>query len=204
LNPFNREAGDTPAPSDPLEIAIAHRAGAVVWRAVPYFAFRFGERGRRFGLSDGAWVLTLAGLPNDARTAQLSWLAGLLSPRGIPSWLLEVQLAATCRAGRKLAWSGGQGLDDGRRHLADRRRSVLAEASFVEAGDRFARLVGPSRRATGTGRIIASAHADVALGLCPSVSSVVDWLGDPAMFDIAWREAVNVTSTFVAAEVGRP
>jgi hypothetical protein len=206
MNPLNPEAGDTPAPSDPLELAVARAAAAVVWRAVPYFAFRYGERGRRFGASDAAWLVTLAGLPRDARLAQIDWLAGLLAARGMPSWLLEIQLAATARAATRRSWAGAGALADAAVHLSSRRRAVLPEPAFLEAGRLFARLAGlagGSRLATGAGRLIAAAHADVALGICASPAPVVGWFMDPAIFPAAWRAAVEQTAELAAAAIVR-
>jgi hypothetical protein len=204
VNPLNPEAGDTPAPTDPRELEIGRRAAAVVWRAIPYFGFRYGERGRRFGLSDSSWLVTLATLPAAAALDQITWLAGVLSPRGMPSWLLEVQLEVTARIGTKFGWAGAAALRDGARHLAERRRTVLTDRVFDEAAGAFERVAGVQRAriSAGTGRIVASAHADVALGLAPSAAGVVEWLGDRTMFDAAWCDAVARTSA-LAAEVIR-
>jgi hypothetical protein len=202
VNLLNREAGDAPSPSDPREIAIALRAAALVWRAVPYFAFRYGERGRAFGLSDGAWLVTLAALPGDARIAQVEWLASVLSPRGIPSWLMEVQLRATARIGTRNGWPGAEALADAARHLADRRRSVLSEESFQLAGRRFSEIAGSSSRlADGTGKVVASAEIDVALGFSQSSASFTDWFRATRMFAPSWLEALERVRSSVAMEL---
>jgi hypothetical protein len=201
MNPFNPEAGDTPAPSDPLEIEVARRAAVLVWRAVPYFELRYGERGRRFGLSDGAWLVTLAHLPEPTRRNQVDWLTRVLAPRGMPSWLLEVQLEVTARVGGKLGWDGAGAMREAAAPLARARRERLSEAAFAEADARFAERAGRSRLAAGTGRLVAAALIDVARGLCPSAAPVIDWLADPARFDPAWCAAVVETRAFVAAEL---
>jgi hypothetical protein len=198
VNPLNPEAGDTPAPTDPREMAIARRAAALVWRAVPYFAFRYGERGRAFGLSDGAWLVTLARLPRAARITHVEWLAGLLSPRGMPSWLLEIQLRAIARVGARSGWSGAEALADGARHLETRRRSVLSEESFQLAGQRFSEFVGRSRLANGTGKMVASAEVDVALGFSPSSASFTEWFGATRMVAPRWLEAIERVRLAVA------
>jgi hypothetical protein len=198
VNPLNPEAGDAPAPTDPRELAIARRAAALVWRAVPYFAFRYGERGRAFGLSDGAWLVTLAALPSCARIAQVEWLASLLSPRGMPSWLLEVQLRAIARVGARSRWSGAEALADGARHLEARRRSVLSEESFQLAGHRFCEIAGRSRLANGTGKMVASAEVDVALGFSPSSASFREWFRATNMVAPRWLEAIERVRLAVA------
>jgi hypothetical protein len=201
VNPLNSEAGDTPAPTDPQHIAIARRAAALVWRAVPYFAFRYGERGRAFGLSDGAWLVTLAALPRDARIAQIEWLAGILSPRGIPSWLVEVQLRATSLIGTRSGWAGAEALSDAAGHLGDRRRSVLSDGAFQLAGDCFREIAGPSRLADGTGKMVASAEIDVALGFSKSSASLTEWFRSTRTFPSCWLEAIERVRSAVAAAV---
>jgi hypothetical protein len=204
-NPFNPDAGDTPAPSDPVGIDVARRAAALVWRAVPYLRMRYGERGRRFALSDGGWLVTLAGLPPAVRRGQIEWLARLLAPRGMPSWLCELQLAATARAGRRLAWPGAEALAHEARELAERRRARLSDAVFARADRLFVEVArgAPARLARGTGRLVASAHVDVALELCPSPLPLLDWLRDPARFDAEWRGAVDRTGELVGEELRR-
>jgi hypothetical protein len=203
VNPFNPEGGDIPAPSDPLEIEVARRAAAVIWRAIPYFELRYGERGRRFGLSDGAWLVTLAQLPEPVRRTQVDWLTRVLAPRGMPSWLVEVQLEVTARVGRTLGWSGADAMREAAASLARARRERLSEAAFAEADARFAGRAGPSRLAAGTGRLIAAALIDVAQGLCPSAAPVTEWLADVQRFDPAWCAAVVETRAFVAGELDR-
>lgn len=199
MNPFNPEAGHTPAPFDPLEIELTRRTARLVWRAVPYFAFRFGERGQRFGLSDGGWLVTLASQPEPLRREHVDWLAGVLSCRAMPSWLLELQLRATARVGGHLGWSGTAAMRATARHLADRRREVLPDAAFTRAAQVFADVAVPSRLALGTGRLVASAEADVALGLSRSAAPVTDWLRQPAIFPRAWCVAVERASALARA-----
>jgi hypothetical protein len=202
VNVLNREAGDTPSPSDPREIAIARRAAALMWRAVPYYAFRYGERGRAFGLSDGAWLVTLAALPRDARNAQVEWLATVLAPRGMPSWLMELQLRATARIGARRGWSSAEALSDAARHLGNRRRSVLSEESFERAGQRFCEIAGASSRlANGTGKMVASAEVDVALGFSPSSASFTEWFRSTRLVVPSWLEAIERVRSAIATEL---
>lgn len=191
MNPLNPEAGDAPAPTDPRELAIARRAAAVIWRAVPYFALRYGERGRAFGLSDGAWLVTLAALTRDARLAHIEWLACLLSPRGMPSWLIEIQLRATERIGARSGWSGAEALSDAARHLEARRHSVLSEESFQLAGHRFCEIAGRSRLGDGMGKMVASAEIDVALGFSRSSVPFRGWFAATQLVPRRWLEAIE-------------
>jgi len=201
VNPFNPEAGDTPAPTNPRELEIARRAGALVWRAVPYFGLRYGERGRSFGLSDAAWLVTLAAASRDERIAQIEWLAGFLSPRGMPSWLVEIQLRATARIGTRSRWSGAEAFRDAARHLEGRRRSVLSEESFQLAGHRFCEIAGRSRVADGTGKMVASAEIDVALGFSSSSASFTDWFRSTRTVAPCWLEAIERVRLEIATEL---
>jgi hypothetical protein len=175
-----------------------------VWRAVRYFGFRYGERGRAFGLSDEAWLVTLAASPRDERIAQIEWLAGLLSPRGIPSWLVEAQFRATARIGTRSGWPGAEAFSDAARHLGGRRRSVLSEESFQLAGRRFCQIAGRSRLADGTGKMVASAEIDVALGFSQSSASLEEWFRSTGTFPRCWLEAIERTRVTVALAIGRP
>lgn len=103
-NPVNHEAGSVPFPDDPVSRSIAETSAAVIWRAFPYFRMRFGGRGQRFGKSDAGWIMTLATLRPSVCVEQVNWLAGVLSCRGIPSWLLEVQLRHLVSLGRRHRW----------------------------------------------------------------------------------------------------
>ncbi len=200
MNPFNPEAGDTPSPAEPLAIAVAQRAAALVWRAVPYFALRYGERGRRFGLSDGGWIITLASLAEDARRAQVEWLIGLLALRGMPSSLVELQLVASCRIGTRLGWNGAAALGSTATHLATRRRTTLTDATFAEADRIFCAEAGEHvRTARGTGRLIAAAQVDIVLERCTSTAPLMSWLADPTRFEPRWCMAAERTAEYVAS-----
>lgn len=201
MNPFNQEAGEAPAPSDPAELTLVRRAAAIVWRAVPYFALRYGERGRKFGLSDGGWLVTLTSLPLQARVAQVEWLASLLAARGMPTWLLEVQLSTTARVYERGRIPGAAALQEVVNHLSGERRRILTDAAFAQADRLFSEVAGGCRLATGTGRMIASAHVDVVRGICASVEPLVEWLRDPSRFRERWCAAVDRTSALVLGEL---
>lgn len=177
-NPFNPDAGDVPAPSDSVEVELAMHSARVLWRAVPYFAARYAERGARFGKSDVGWLVVIAHRSEQVHTEQVLWLAGLLAARGMPSWLLELQLGHLARAGRRVGWTGAAVTQHGADVLANKRRVVLDDALLESAGDVFAKAVGAVGRrvARGTGKLIASAHADVGIGLCRSTDPLLSWL----------------------------
>jgi len=104
VNPFNPEAGETPAPSDPVDVAIAEQSARVIWCAFPYFAWRYGERGARFGRSDAGYLLTLVDVPEDFALSQIDWLAKLLGSHRAGS--APASLACDClrRTSVGVAW----------------------------------------------------------------------------------------------------
>jgi hypothetical protein len=203
VNPLNPDAGDTPVPADPVAREVARRAAAVMWRAVPYFHLRYGARGHRFALSDGAWLTMLGAMPPPVRLDQINWLARVLSPRGVPSWLLELQLAATRRCGRRARWPDADSLAEGEELLRSRRQGVLDERVFADLEARFVRRAAAGRLALGSGKLIAAAYVDAALGLCASADFVVEWLRQAGPFGPGWRAAVEECSAAAAAELRR-
>lgn len=56
---LNPEAGRHEVTMDGRELEAVRRASDRSWSEFPYYDARFGERGRRFSLSDGAWIVTL-------------------------------------------------------------------------------------------------------------------------------------------------
>lgn len=204
MNRFNAEAGETPEPVDPIAIAVAEESARLVWRALPYFEARFGQRGRRFGLSDAGWLATLVALPASARMAQIDWLAGLLSPRGIPSWTIEVQLEAMARAGERRSWSGVPAIRDEVRRLAARRRGLLTDGDFAECGRRFALSAGETLGARTTGKLVASAVLDVPLGHAASAAATLGWLRDWKSARGGLASAVDAVLDFISQVMRQP
>ena len=198
-NPFNAEAGDTPAPSRPEDRELVERSARVVWRMFPYFGWRYGERGRSFGRSDAGYLATL--LEHDERVAQqqVEWLAGVLAPRGMPSLLLEVQLESLGRM-----WSRRRGVADNCfLALASRmRRARLAvlDASVFAECERIcgAAALGKARR-RGTGALIAAAVVDRALGLGQHDEALVRWLAEAEPTDEAWSLACTAARDLATA-----
>ena len=90
---LNPEGGRHPIPDEPVELEAACRAGERCWERYPYLALRYGDRGKRFTASDGAWVATLVGEDQTEVDRQLNWLAALLAARGLPRLLMEDHLS---------------------------------------------------------------------------------------------------------------
>ena len=203
-NPFNPEAGDVPAPIDPGDRELAERSAKVVWRAFPYFAWRYGERGRAFGRSDAGYLVTL--LEHDERTCrrQVSWLIGVLAPRGMPSILMEYQLESLGRL-----WSRERHMRDNRflalaAGLRGARLEVLEDAVFRECESlcRAAGAGSPERR--GAGLLIAGAVVDHAVGVGSHYRELVDWFRSAAADDPTWSRACSAALELALSHLPAP
>lgn len=196
-NPLNSAAGSVPVPSDPREVAAAVRAGDILWRAVPYFGFRYGARGKRFGYSDCAYFLTLLGYDQGTINRQVEWTAGVLSQRGMPSLLLELQLRVLGRILRREFSGGDRGepLILAADALRDARRERLGDDQIEGLGREFAERIGfPRHRwAIGMGVLLAAAVADELGGMRRSAASIEEWATDPTVFPSNWIDAVRET-----------
>ena len=78
---LNPEAGRHPLPEDEREVQASIAAGWRTWEEFPYYEERYGERGRRFTKSDGAWLATLVEREQGDLDRQVEWLAGVLAAR---------------------------------------------------------------------------------------------------------------------------
>ena len=81
-------------PQDPLDIALALRAGRATWVRYPYLEHRFGERGKRFISSDSCWLVALTAMSAESATKNLDWLRTVLASRGIATVIVEDHLTA--------------------------------------------------------------------------------------------------------------
>ena len=193
MNLLNPEAGDTPAPSDPADLAAVEQAARALWRAFPYFAFRYGARGRAFGRSDSGYLVTLTELSDDMLRHQLRWLGELLSARGMPSILLEHQLELLGRSGRRLTRSWAERVLAAAAEMRRARTAALPEAIFIacEISCRQAARDVPLR--CGACQLLAAAVADRALGFGAHDEALLqvmcEAVGENDASNVAWRRA---------------
>ncbi len=205
---LNPEAGWHGIPDDLREVRAALRAGTRSWQQFPYFAWRYGERGRRFTRSDSAWIATISHLPQGAVTRHLLWLGEVLASRGMPRWLLEwhlrvlAQELSTAIPEARPAYGHLERVAD---QLAEARRTHIPERVFAVLAHDFDLQVGPdwSTRLPGMGSILVAAVADEAAGITRAVASLEDWLTDPARFPPHWCESVRTTLDHARAQVQR-
>ena len=182
-NILNAEAGDVPVPEDPRELAAVQAAVRTTYRVFPYYEYRFGGRGRRFGASDGGWLVWLVRLPQKTLEGTVVWLQQVLGARGMPGWLLEVHLDI-------LVWHLNRVRPDGRDDYArltkavtslreDRTAVISDEGMNVMAREFAASLTSdPSRTVVGLGRLVVAAVVDERLGMVRVVDSFREWLDD--------------------------
>lgn len=196
---INPAAGDHAVTSDPVEMAAAERAIRRSWAEFPYYARRFGARGRSFSSSDSGWLITLCGMSAEAACGQVLWLATLLSARGMPRWMLEhhVDLLADELSRARPGEDGARyaRLHDCAGALRARRLARFDEETFRALEQAFDARVEPEqlRRHRRMGGILVAAVADERDGIQLAVSSVVSWATDPDRFDDAWSTAVHET-----------
>jgi hypothetical protein len=198
LNPLNFEAGATPMPADPREIKAAIRAGEITHRAFPYYGFRYGERGVRFTRSDSAFLATLPGHKPETLWRQIDWLSGVLSNRGMPSWLLEVHLGTLARQLARAVPERSHHYRDllgAAQALGERRRAQISDEAMRAIGCTFVTEAGlsPTRLAIGTGALLAAAVADERAGIPNAVSSVEVYFTDRAIFTARFIDGVRAT-----------
>ena len=196
LASINPEAGYHAIPQDPLEIALALRAGQVAWEQFPYLALRFGERGQRFTHSDSCWLVALCRMEPAASTRNLEWLRGLLSTRGIPTVILEAHLAAICT---ELALVHPQHPGRPARYApflaarAAERDALLRAAAQVPRLDAYeARLQAcPGMTVPAAALLVASAWLDECAGATGALASMLPWMRDPLRFGSDWISTID-------------
>lgn len=195
---INPSAGAHTITSSPLELEAARRAAERSLQEMPYYLERFGERGRLFGYSDGAWLATLCRGGPEFTESQILWLGTVLSSRGMPRWLLErhlevlhSELMRDCPEGGScyalLLQSAGL--------LRRMREEKIPGPVFEDWAVRFGREADPEwvSRIPEMGYLLVAAVADEANGISNAVRSLEPWARDPSRFPESWREAVRST-----------
>ena len=195
----NPSAGDHLVTADPVEVAAAERAVHRSWAEFPYYARRFGTRGRSFSSSDSGWLVTLCDLRPSAARAQALWLGGVLASRGMPRWLLEHhlqllddELTRVRPPGEGARYEALRGCADA---LRERRVAHIDEPTLRELEAAFDARVAAAelRRLRRMGGILVAAVADERDGIELAASNVVGWATDPDRFSASWITAVHET-----------
>jgi hypothetical protein len=195
INPY---AGSHRISSSPREIEAARRATEISMRAMPYYHERYGERGRLFGDSDGAWLATLCRGGAGYMERQILWLGHVLASRGMPRWLLErhmevlhAQLMDICPEDAA-CWAL---LREGAALLRNRHEARIPAATADRLAENFRDEADPAwvNRIPEMGHILVAAVADEADGIDNAVRSIEPWASDRSRFPEGWRTAVGRT-----------
>ena len=177
----NPEAGNHLVAADPRALGAALAATRRSWREFPYYARRYGERGRRFSLSDSGWIVTLCQLAEHQAIEEIRWLGRLLAARGMPRYLLERHLRHLHDELRRGEGPGSTTenpavlivcADD----LRSERLAQVAEDEFLALASNFEVAVRHCRpRVANMGSIVVAAVADELSGIEAALSSLSDW-----------------------------
>lgn len=205
INPF---AGVHPVTASAAELKAVRRATEASLVEAPYYLERYGERGRLFGGSDGAWLVTLCRGDSDFMERQVLWLGRVLAARGMPRWLLQRYLETLHdELIRAVGDQGGRyrALLEACTLLRDRQRRHLAEADARAIAAAFDADADPAwvARLPSMGRILAAAVADEAADLPNAVESVEEWAADTARFPERWVAAVHTALASARRSVHR-
>lgn len=190
---LNPEAGAHPVTDDPVELAAATRAADRSFERFPYYRWRYGERGRRFGGSDGAWLVWLCGQSPEFARDQVRWLGAVLSSRGMPTLLLEDHLRILHeelqrRATYRLLKTSADELQARRRHAVSDRALDRLAGRFLDAAPEPWRSRIPEM-----GRLLVAAVGDERNGVEKAVTSIEEWACDADRFPARWITAVKKT-----------
>jgi hypothetical protein len=176
----NPASGGYEITTDATLLRAAVRAAQGSINAMPYYGARYGARGSRFATTDSAWLISLAALTEDRAVHQVEWLARVLAPRGMPSWLLETHLDALVAEVRSVADEDAVGsLPAAALALAGTRRRHVDD-DLLRSADAWAdEALGDTLPVPRTGALLAAAIADARAGVARDDSSLVGWLTDP-------------------------
>jgi hypothetical protein len=178
---LNPDVGGHAVATELAALRAAVRAARTSFEEVAYYRDRYGERGARFSVSDSSWIVHLTRASAPVATHHVTWLAGLLATRGMPTWLMERHLGAM------VAELTAAGLDAGdlsaaRLALAERRRAHVDDTVLVRAEVVLADEVRAAPT-TPLGHLVAAAVADVRSGATPDTTPLMDWLTAPVRAD---------------------
>lgn len=181
---------------------MVEQSARVMWRAFPYFEWRFGARGRAFGRSDAGFLQTLAELDFAASWQQVLWLARLLAARGMPSLLLVYQLESLGRIAARRARPAAERLLALAQQLRGAHHAVLSPSVFPECERRCQAGSTGERRRAGAGLLLAAAVSDRVLGLGEFDEALERWFCQAVPEDQAWAKACAAARAHALAHCG--
>ena len=198
ITSLNPEAGNFPISTNPLEIKAAITAGFRCWNEFSFFEKRYGDRGKRFTVSDSVWLVNLCDLSQELANNQVVWLAKYLAGRGMPTFTEEkhleylyhelVKLIPENEAKyRKLLYASVE--------LKKQRTEKLPLTDFENSNSMFHKLWCELKVTDApmenTGKLIASSVADHRNGIGGTEHDYRSWITNPALFSQNWIMAVE-------------
>ena len=203
ITSINPEAGNFPIPTNPLEIKAALTAGLNCWNEFPYYEKRYGERGRRFAVSDSVWLVLLSELSEEGAIKQANWLSTLLAVRGMPTYMMEIQMQMLFDE-----LSKSIPLNEPKysvflkiaESLKIQRSAHISEIHFKHSNSVFEKFYSelnlPEDASLGLkniGKLIASSIADDSNGIPDAKNSFKNWLVNKEIFPENWILSVEKT-----------
>ena len=185
---------------DARELAAVNRASDRSWNEFPYWEMRFGERGRRFSLSDGAWNVTLC---SGTVANALEKCAG--SARCFPR--------AACRRFCSSGISSSFTKSSARSvtHICSKDRASSRDCAARKSGNRHS-IGSPTNLMKerpgvapipGMGVLLVSAVCDEALGIEHAVDNIVNWTETRGQEKGRWINAIRSTIASARAALRR-
>lgn len=205
---LNPEAGAHTIAQDPAELEAVRAATLRCLEDVPYLTWRFGERGRRFSDSDGAWLVSLLARPSTEMELQLRWLAQVLASRGLPRNILAHYLRLLFEELR-LRLHDADGRYEPLKRAAERltvqRQRLLDDPTLVRLSDDFEAPLGAdgSQQPRGSAAIVINALIDERSGFVGARESVLSWYLKPDRFPEPVQRTVRDLVRAAQAQMGR-
>jgi heme oxygenase len=204
ITSLNPEAGNYPIPTNPLEIKAGINAGDRCWNDFPYYEKRFGERGRRFTVSDSVWLVTLCELTDEGVLYQVNWLAKFLAVRGMPTFTMEIQLQALYEELSRIIPENEPKYSKLLKPVENIKKQRIAhidENTFEECNSIFEKYFAEFKVSgkncddlkKNIGKLIASSLIDEKNGIPDVRATVENWLRSPDVFPENWILAVEKT-----------
>lgn len=208
ITSLNPEAGNFPISTNPLEIEAAINAGYKCWFEFPYYEQRYGERGKRFTVSDSVWLLNLCELSQELTNSQVKWLANYLAHLGMPTITMEVQLDYMYHELVKRVPENEtkyKKLLNASEQLQKNRNSKLDAGLFEKSNTLFNgfcnELKVSGHNMKNTGKLIASSVSDHKNGISKSENDFRTWISNPELFSANWIKAIEKAYTEINNQI---
>ena len=208
ITSLNPEAGNFPISTNPLEIQAAITAGFRCWNEFPFYEKRYGERGKRFTVSDSVWLVNLSELSSELAFSQAKWLAKYLAYRGMPIITMEYQLRYLYHGLVKLIPENEtkyrtllHASEQLKKQRIEKVSSTVSENCDSIFNDFWSQLNVAEAPMENTGKLIASSVADGKNGIESSVMDFKTWITNPAFFSDNWILAVEKTYSAIENQI---